>query len=60
MRAGNRHSSEGTSTLIISAGSQCRLSVPSINAYQCPSVPPNSSNQCRLPVPISAAYQCHI
>ncbi|CAI9617343.1 unnamed protein product, partial [Staurois parvus] len=69
-RAGNWHSSEGTSTLIIraliisvapsvppaSAHLSC-LSVPVSAAYQCPSVMPVNAHYCHLPVP---PHQCHL
>ncbi|CAI9545915.1 unnamed protein product, partial [Staurois parvus] len=44
--------------------SQCHISVPISDAYQCPSVPPSNSNQCHLSVPctsmphISAHLSC--
>ncbi|CAI9575180.1 unnamed protein product, partial [Staurois parvus] len=68
-RAGNQHSSEGTSTLIIRALMisvapsmppvsfyQCHLSLPINASSQCPSVHINATYPC-LPVHINATYQ---
>ncbi|CAI9608940.1 unnamed protein product [Staurois parvus] len=72
MRAGQRHSSEGTSTLIIRALliipavppvsiHQCHVSVLIHATCQCPSVPHFSAHRSCLSVPpISAANQCHL
>ncbi|CAI9555378.1 unnamed protein product, partial [Staurois parvus] len=54
-RAGNRHSSEGTSTLIIRA-----LMISALMISVDPSVPSVSVHQCHLPVPISATSMPHI
>ncbi|CAI9549786.1 unnamed protein product, partial [Staurois parvus] len=53
MRASKRNSSEGTSTLIITAliSSALMISVA-------PSVSPVSAHNCHLSVPINATYQC--
>ncbi|CAI9572771.1 unnamed protein product, partial [Staurois parvus] len=62
MRAGNRHSSEGTCTLIISVAPavppvsvhQCQLSVLINATCQCPSMPHIGAYQCTLMHHISA------
>ncbi|CAI9606314.1 unnamed protein product, partial [Staurois parvus] len=71
-RAGNRHSSEGTSVPPVSIH-QCQLSVPHqchisvpisatsmphISAHlSCLSVSPTSASQCHLSMPVSATHQ---
>ncbi|CAI9610022.1 unnamed protein product, partial [Staurois parvus] len=73
-RAGNRHSSEGTCTLIIRAlralmisvargeppvsVHQCHLSVPINATCQCPSVHINATYQCSYELPFSSTCQC--
>ncbi|CAI9544260.1 unnamed protein product, partial [Staurois parvus] len=55
------HISAHLSCLSVSpiSASQCHLSMPVSDTYQCcQSVPPNSASQCHLTVPVSATYQC--
>ncbi|CAI9536177.1 unnamed protein product [Staurois parvus] len=59
-RAGNRYSSEGTSTLIIRALMiNVASSMPPVSAHQCHLSVPISAHQCHISVPTSA-HQCNI